>query len=309
MHVRYPKIVLILILLIFSQNLFGQELHATVTVISDRVRTVDARVFQSLQTAISEFINTRHWGEDEFKSSERIECNFVLNLASQVSPNVFSGSLTVQSVRPVYNTGYHTTMLNYLDNNVAFKYVQFQPLDFSDTRVSGDDPEVSNLTAILAYYAYLIIGLDYDSFSPKGGDVYFRKARNIVNNAPEDSKDINGWQPFESNQNRYWLVDNLQNARLARIHDVYYQYCRMGLDRMYTEVDAGRESVINCLNILTALNADNPNSMVIELFFTAKSTELAQIFSQGPPQDRERAVQLLTALDPSNAGKYQQDNK
>ena len=309
MSVRRPNLLWILLLVLSSGKGYGQELHATVTVISDRIRNVDPQVFKTLQTSITEFLNTRHWTSDEFKPNERIECNFVFNLASQISPNVFSGSLTVQSVRPVYNSGYQTSMINYLDNNIAFKYVQFQPLDFSDTRVSGDDPEVANLTAILAYYAYIMVGLDYDSFSPRGGDPYFSKARNIVNNAPENSKDINGWQAFESTQNRYWLVDNLQNARLERMHDVYYQYCRMGLDRMYADMSAGRTSILNCLNILTSLNADNPNSMILQLFFTAKSSELTQIFAQGPVQDRERAVQLLSALDPSDAAKYQQDTR
>jgi len=306
---NYRKILCVLLLILAIKKGYSQELQATVTVISDRIRTTDPRVFQTLQGAMAEFLNTRKWTDDHFAPGEKIVCNFVLNLKSEVNSDIYSGSLTVQSIRPVYNSGYTTNMLNYMDNNVAFKYVQFQPLDFSNSRVSGDDPDVSNLSAILAYYAYIIIGLDYDSFSPRGGQPYFLKAQNIVNNAPEDSKNINGWKPFESNLNRYWLVDNLLNSRLGRFNDVLYQYNRVGLDKMYSDMEAGRASIINCLNILSEINAENPNTMIIQLFFTAKSDELAGIFSQGPLQDRERAVQLLTQLDPTNTSKYQQDLK
>jgi len=240
---NYRKILCVLLLILAIKKGYSQELQATVTVISDRIRTTDPRVFQTLQGAMAEFLNTRKWTDDHFAPGEKIVCNFVLNLKSEVNSDIYSGSLTVQSIRPVYNSGYTTNMLNYMDNNVAFKYVQFQPLDFSNSRVSGDDPDVSNLSAILAYYAYIIIGLDYDSFSPRGGQPYFLKAQNIVNNAPEDSKNINGWKPFESNLNRYWLVDNLLNSRLGRFNDVLYQYNRVGLDKMYSDMEAGRASI------------------------------------------------------------------
>lgn len=309
MNVKLPKALWVFLLLAGIQRGSSQELHATVTVISSRVRTTDPKVFQTLQSAIAEFLNTRKWTDDDFGQTERIECNFVLNVSGEPSTSQYSASLTVQSVRPVYNSGYSSNMLNYMDNDISFKYIQYQALDFSDSRVSGDDPDVSNLTAILAYYAYLIIGLDYDSYSPRGGETYFKKAQNIVNNAPEDSKNINGWKPFESNLNRYWLVDNLLNSRLSRFHDVLYQYNRMGLDKMYSDMNAGRASIIDCLNILSAINSDNPTTMILQVFFTTKSDELTNIFSQGPIQDRERAVQLLTQLDPSNASKYQEDIK
>ncbi|MHB1922185.1 MAG: type IX secretion system protein PorD, partial [Chitinophagaceae bacterium] len=180
---------------------------------------------------------------------------------------------------------------------------------FNDTRITGNDPLVSNLTAILAYYAYIIIGLDYDSFSPRGGMTYFKKAQNIVNNAPEDSKNISGWKPFEGTRNRYWLADDLLNTRFSQFHEVMYQYYRLGLDQMYGNMNAGRGAIMDCLNILSVIHEENPNSMLLQLFFLARSTELIGIFSQAPFQDKQRAQQLLTQLDVPNASKYEDQLK
>jgi Domain of unknown function (DUF4835) len=287
----------------------AQELQATVTVISNRIKDVDQSTFQTLQTAIKQFLNTRKWTDDDFLPAERIKCNFILNIQQDVASNTFSAQLTVQSSRPVYNSDYETTMLNYQDQNVVFEYVQFQPLDFDPNRVAGNDPLQSNLTAILAYYVYIIIGLDYDSFSPRGGIPYFQDAQNIVNNAPEDSKYINGWQAFESNRNRYWLVDNLLNTRLSGFHEAMYQYHRMGLDKLYSDPNTARIAILNSLGILYTLNADNPNTMILQLFFLAKSDELIGIFSQAPAEDKQRAVQMLSELDVENATKYEQQLK
>ncbi|HEY0608230.1 MAG TPA: DUF4835 family protein, partial [Chitinophaga sp.] len=177
--------------------------------------------------------------------------------------------------------------------------------EFSDNRVVANDPLVSNLTATLAYYVYIILGLDYDSFSPRGGDDFFKKALNIVSNAP-DGKDIAGWKAFEGNRNRYWLQDNLLNAKFSRFHDVMYQYHRQGLDLMYDNINKGRASIMNCLNMLYAIHQDIPNSMLLQVFFTAKADELQKIFSKAPPQDKSRAAQMLAQMDITNANKYQQ---
>ncbi|WP_298731967.1 DUF4835 family protein [uncultured Chitinophaga sp.] len=283
----------------------AQEIRANVTVVAQQITGVDKKVFTTLQNAIKEFLNNRRWTGDSYTPAERIECNFMLNIQQEIGTNAYRAALTIQATRPVYNSGYVTSLLNTQDNNVAFRYVEFQPLEFSDNRVVANDPLVSNLTATLAYYVYIILGLDYDSFSPRGGDDFFKKALNIVSNAP-DGKDIAGWKAFEGNRNRYWLQDNLLNAKFSRFHDVMYQYHRQGLDVMYDNMNKGRSSIMNCLNMLYAIHQDIPNSMLLQVFFTAKADELQKIFSKAPPQDKSRAAQMLAQMDITNANKYQQ---
>nr|WP_295870046.1 DUF4835 family protein [uncultured Chitinophaga sp.] len=293
------------IFVFMADCLQAQEIRANVTVVANQVQGVDRKVFTTLQTALREFLNNRHWTDDAFTPAERIECNFLLNITGVTGENMYKASLTIQATRPVFNSSYVTSLLNTQDNNVAFRYVEFQQLEFSDTRVVGNDPMASNLTAIMAYYVNIILGLDYDSFSPRGGDAYFKKALNIVNNAP-DGKDISGWKAYEGNRNRYWLQDNLLNAKFLNFHDVMYQYHRNGLDVMYEDVNRGRASIMNCLNLLYAIHQDIPNSMLMQTFYSAKADELQKIFSKAMPQEKMRAAELLAQMDVPNAQKYQQ---
>ena len=307
MHNRFPSLLLLAGAFVLScfQTVQAQEIRANVSVVASQVQGVDKKIFTTLQNAIREFLNNRHWANDAFTPAERIECNFLLNVTSTSGPDVYKASLTIQATRPVFNSSYVTSLLNIQDNNVAFRYVEFQQLEYSDTRIAGNDPLASNLTAILAYYVNIILGLDYDSFAPRGGDVYFKKALNIVNNAP-DGKEISGWKAFEGNRNRYWLQDNLLNAKFLQFHDVMYQYHRQGLDVMYDDVKKGRAAILNCLNMLYSIHQDIPNSMLMQVFFSAKSEELQKLFSKAMPQEKSRAVELLSQMDVPNAQRYQQ---
>ncbi|WP_232516321.1 type IX secretion system protein PorD [Chitinophaga caeni] len=283
----------------------AQELRANVSVVANQISaSTDKKIFTTLQAALKEFLNNRKWSDDVFTTAEKIECNFMLNITQDLGSNQYKATLTVQATRPVYNSGYLTSLLNTQDGDVAFKYIEYQPLEFSDNRVVANDPMVSNLTAIFAYYAYLVLGLDYDSFSPRGGDVFFRKAQNIVNNAPE-GKDVSGWKAFEGNNNRYWLQDNLLNARFSRFHEVMYQYHRMGLDNMSEDLIKGRAAIMNCLNLMQALYNDNPNNILLQMFFRSKADELQKIYAKAPPQEKARAVEILSAIDVPNAQRYQ----
>jgi hypothetical protein len=191
---------------------------------------------------------------------------------------------------------------------VVFKYVEFQQLDFNENRISGSDAQVSNLTAVLAYYVNMILAFDYDSFSLHGGDLYFQKAQNIVNNAP-DGRAISGWKAFDGNRNRYWLVENMLNSRYAIMHDVYYNYYRLGMDKLYEDENQARAEVLNVLNLLNSFNTDNPNKMINQFFFQGKSTELIKLFSKAPQQDKLRASELLQKMDVTNANKYKDELK
>lgn len=303
------KIRLLLILAFVCKISIAQELKANITVISNQVaNNVNQNVFRTLQTALNNFLNTRKWTSDNFQVNEKIECNFLLNLQSTGDLNVYDASLTIQAARPVYNTSYLSPLINFKDDNFKFKYLEFQQLDFNDNRVTGSDALVSNLTAVIAYYAYMVLAFDYASFSPRGGDIYFQKAQNVVNNAP-DGRGIAGWKAFDGIRNRYWLVENMINSRYTLMHDVYYNYYRMGLDKLYEDENSARAEVLNVLNLLNNFNNDNPNKMIQQFFFQGKSTELINIFAKGPQQDRLRASEMLQRLDITNASKYKDEMK
>ncbi|MEO5647833.1 MAG: DUF4835 family protein, partial [Chitinophagaceae bacterium] len=242
------------------------------------------------------------------KPEERIECSFLLNLEPTDDVNVYRASLTVQAARPIFNSSYVSPIVNFKDDDVIFKYLEFQQLDFNENRVAGTDALASNITAIIAYYVYTILALDFDSFSPRGGDVYYQKAQNIINNAPE-GRNITGWKPFDGTRNRYWLIENLLNTRYTLIHDAYYGYYRNGMDKLYEDEASARDEIINILSLLNTFNSENPNTMILQFFFQGKSQELIRILAKAPPQDRLKALEFLQKLDISNATRYKEGLK
>lgn len=286
----------------------AQELQARISINSSAISSqVDKKIFQTLQTAIQNLLNNRKWTNDTYQQQEKISCNFLL-LVTEANNNVFKGSLTIQAARPVFNASYSTPLINFRDEAVAFRYVEFQPIEFNENRVSGSEGLSSNLSAIFAYYVYLILGLDYDSFSLRGGDPYFQKAQYIVNNAP-DGRDIVGWKAFDGQRNRYWLAENLVNNRYALVHDAIYNYYRLGMDFMYDNESEARAATLNAISQLTTLNNDMPNSMVIPFFFQGKAMEVVRIFKKAPPEERQKAREMLSRLDISNANTYKQELK
>jgi len=287
----------------------AQELNARVTVNSSRIgSTVNKNVFQTLQTSLNTFLNNRKWAREVFLVNEKIDCNFFLNLQATADVNVYSATLTIQAARPVFNSSYASPIINFQDEDVFFKYIEFQQLEFNENRVGGTDPLTSNLTAIFAYYVNMIIAFDYASFSPRGGDAYFLKAQNIVNNAPE-TRGISGWKAFDSRRNRYWLVENMMNTRYAILHDVYYGYYHLGMDKMYEDENSARAEVLAVLNRLNSFNADNQNTMMNQFFFQGKSNELIKIFSKATQQDKIRASDILQKIDITNATRYKEELK
>lgn len=290
------------------QSLTAQEIQARITVNSSRVGSqTDKKVFQTLQTALNTFVNSRKWTKETFQQNEKIVCSFLLNI-NQADNNVIQASLTIQAARPVYNSSYESPLINFIDENVSFRYVEYQNLEFNENRVSGTDPAASNLTAIFAYYINIILGLDFDSFALRGGDPYFQKAQNIVNNAP-DGRDLTGWRAFDGQRNRYWLMENLTNSRYALIHDAFYSYYRLGMDNMYDNESEARNSIMNTLNLLSNLSKDAPNLMILQFFFLGKSNEFIKIFKKAPADERSRALELLARLDVTNSNLYKQELK
>lgn len=306
---RFASYLVIWLVAYGSTTASAQELQARVSVNSSRIGpNVNRSTFQTLQNALNTFLNARKWTTDNFLPNERIECNFFLNLQPTNDANVYSGSLTIQAGRPIFSTSYLSPLINFQDEDILFKYIEFQQLEFNDNRVTGNDPQASNLTAILAYYAYMIIGLDYNTFSLKGGMPYFIKAQNVINNAP-DGRGITGWKAFDGIRNRYWLTENLMNSRYNIIHDVFYNYYRASMDQLYTDEAAARAEMLNVLNLLQAFNTDNPNTMINQFFFQGKATELIKLFSKAQPQDKQRASDILQKVDVTNAPRYRDELK
>lgn len=306
---RKGPYILFFLILFGSAGSQAQELNARVTVLFNQVSTtVDRKVFQTLQSGLTNFINKRRWTSDVFQASERIQCSFLINLTNVEETNVYRATLTVQAGRPVYNSTYLSPLINFQDNDFVFRYVEFQPLEFNDNRVVGTEPLAANLTAVIAYYVYMILALDYDSFSPRGGDPYFQRAMNIVNQAP-DGRGIAGWTAFDGQRNRYWLAENFMNSRYTLVHDAYYTYYRQAMDKMYEDENEARAQIINALNMLNTVHAESRNIMVIPFFFQGKSDEIIRIFQKANPDDKQRAVELLQRLDITNAGRYKQEIK
>lgn len=288
---------------------FSQELQARVTVLSRGINsTVDKKIFTTLQTQLNNLMNSRRWTNDQFQSNEKIVCSFILSVESILETNNYKATLTVQTARPIFNTSYQSALVNYLDADVAFKYVEFQPVEFNENRVQGTDASVANLPAIFAYYAYMILGLDYDSFSPKGGDEFYRKAQNIINNSPE-GKYISGWKVFDGVRNRYWLNENLINTRYNIVHDAIYKYYRSGLDKLYENEAEGRKNILQSLAQLQAFNRENPNTMILQFFFQGRAQELIGIFRKGSDEEKTKLIEFITELDIVNAPLYKQELK
>lgn len=298
-----------LLLLCISHLLQAQELQAKVTVLTQSLpNSVNKQRFNTLQSQLTNLLNNRKWTGDTYTAQEKIECNFLLNITEASGDDNFKASLTVQSARPIYNSAYKSPLVNFQDPDVTFKYVEYQPVEFNETRVAGNDPLSANLTAAIAYYVYIILGFDYNSFAPKGGTPYFIQAQNIVNNAPE-SRTISGWKAFDGQRNRYWLANNAVNTRYNVFNDIVYNYYRQGLDKMYDNAIIARENILNALTQLQTFNRENPNTMIMQFFMQSKYSELVGVFKKAPPDVRSRAANILQQIDPSNAEKYRADLK
>lgn len=303
------KIVLIVFTIVICFGAKAQELDARVSINTTRIgNNINKNAFKTLEGALTTFLNTRKWTKDDFQVQERIKCNFVLNLEATNEINVYTATLVIQAARPIYNSTYSSPLINYQDKDFTFKYIEFQIMEFNDNRIAGSDPLVSNLTATFAFYAYVILGFDYNSFSLKGGEQYFLKAQNIINNAP-DGRGISGWKIFDGNLNRYWLVENMLNARYAIMNDVYYNYYRLSLDKMYEDEASAIAEMMNVLTLLSAFNAENPNKMINQFFFQGKASEIVKILSRAQPPERARASEILQRLDITNAQRYKEGLK
>ncbi len=296
---KYLKHIPIFIFCLLMIPVRAQELNCQVQVLSQQVQGTDAkRIFDNMQKQVFEFMNNRKWTNDVFSMNERIECTILINVTEKVSTSEFKATIQVQSRRPIFKSSYGSPLFNYNDQNFQFTYVEFQPFDFNVNTYS------SNITSVLAYYAYVILALDYDSFSNLGGTEYWQKAQQIVTNAQNGSDAGTGWKSFESNKNRYWLTENILNPVFAPIRETYYNYHRKGLDIMVDKPDDGRALVLEAVNKLKELHKNRPSSYNMQLFFNAKGDEIINVFSQGSQQEKQTVTETLNLIDAANSNKY-----
>jgi len=291
------KHLLLFLLIALCNSLIAQELNCTVKVLSPAIQGTEKSVFETLETAVKEFMNNTRWSNDNFKQDERIECNITINVTKRLAVDEFEANIIVQSRRPVYKSSYNTNLINYQDNDFTFKYTPFQPFEFNENAFTN------NLTSTLAYYAYIFIGLDYDTYSPDGGTPFYQKAQTIVNNAQNASD--KGWKAFEGSKNRYWLAENLANSNYKGMRSCLYNYHRMGLDRMTQDVELSRKSIADGLDGLLKVHNMQMGSFLMQIFFLAKADEIVNIFSVATPDVKNKLVTLLNTIDPGNVTKYE----
>jgi hypothetical protein len=286
--------------------LHAQELAASIIIQSNKVdNLVDPKIFPQLQIQLRDFINQRKWSNEAFSSEEKIDCSFYLTIESVLGLGIYDAKLSIVSNRPIHNASYISSLLNMQDANFTFKYQLSQPIEFNENRIQGADPLESNLTATIAYYIYIILGLDYDSFAPKAGMPFFNKALNILYNAPEGSG-ISGWKSYDGQRNRFILIDNLTKSSNDKVHDIIYSYYREGLDQLTEKPELAKSTILNALINLQDMNEGAVSGMLIPILMQAKFSEIVGIFSKSDKATRKQLLTTLSSLDIANINKYKE---
>jgi hypothetical protein len=278
------RLLLLFMLLVISPVIFAQDLNARVQILAPQLSNSNKRVLDILEASIKNFLNGRRWTTDALQPQERIDCNFVITITDWDGSSNFKAEAQIQSNRPVFNSSYNSTLLNISDKDFGFTYSEGQALDFSDQNY------ISNLSSLLAFYAYIITGMDYDSFSKFGGNPYFLKAQTVLNNAQNAPNA--GWKAFENLRNRFWLVEN-------------YIYHRDGLDVMAENKSKGLKAILSIIPQIQKIDKLKQGSVLYQIFFTAKSDEMINILSSADPQDKIKAFNVLSVIDPANSLKYE----
>jgi hypothetical protein len=297
------RFISILIVLFFVQHSYSQELNCSFSINTSRIQGTNKQIFTTLEAALRDFMNNTVWTNNVFEASERIECNIMLDILESPSANDFKAKLSIQSRRPVFNSSYNSVILNYIDEDLAFHYEEFDPIQYSENNF------VSNLSSVFSFYAYIIIGLDYDSFSPKGGTPFYQKAEKIMTVA--QTSIYSGWRPNDGekaqrHKNRYWLVDNLLDADYQPLRDFSYKYHRLGLDVLESSSDMGRAAILDALSKVEEFYKNKPDPYVslIQVFTDSKADELVNIFSEAPLDQKQKVLKILLAIDPGGGSKY-----
>lgn len=282
-------------LLVFGLMIFGgvclaQELNCKVTVNADQIQTSDRSVFKDMERSLAAFLNSRKWTNEIYKTYEKINCSIFLNISQMPSIGTFKANAQITAARPIFNTNYETVLFNFADREFEFEYIESQPMEYNDNTY------INNLTSMLAFYAYAILAVDYDSFSEMGGTPYVQKMLQVVNNAQSSSHP--GWVALGTNRSRFVLMDNMNNAQMADLRKASYKYHRLAMDSFDKNPEQGRDQILEVLRTVKKVWTINPTAVLIISFFDAKSNELTNIFSGASLNDKKEAYDILTSLDP-----------
>jgi hypothetical protein len=292
------RIFFIAILIFVFSTLQAQEFMCNVQVNSSQVQTSDKSVFENLQTTVYEFMNSRRWSNYEFRMEEKIECSILLTINSWDNIESFTGTIQVQARRPVYGSSYSTPLFNYLDKDLSFKYIAGQPLDYIENTFT------SNLASVLAFYAYIILGFDFDSFDELAGTPFFDKAQGVVNAA--QSAPDKGWRSAENQKNRYWIIENILNSAYSDFRRGIFQYHLNGMDLFSSDAVKARAGISEGVALIQKAYRQKPGLFIISLFMLAKSDELISVFTPAPMVEKTKVVNILKSIDPANSAKYNQ---
>ena len=289
--------ILCLLPLLLSLVVRSQEFNCQVSVIAPQVATAQPRVFQSMEQAIKEFFQSRRFTNLNYSPSERIDINILLTISAQPANDRFEGTLQLIYARPVYGTDYNSPILDLVDDQVQFNYLEGVQVEFSPDRY------ITNLSSILGFYAYYVLGVDGDSYAPLGGSSFYTQAQQVVNNAQSSSDP--GWKAFESQRNRYWLIDNQQQAVFRPLRELLYSYHRSGMDAMTEDAAAARRVIADGIEKLKTVHQAKPASYNLQIFFNAKYQELVEIFKPADPAEKTKLFNTLQIIDPGHIGQYQ----
>jgi len=290
------KFLFSLFLVIYSISVTAQEFNCGVSVSHSKIQSSNQELFSNMQKDIYEFVNATRWTDNVYANDEKIECKLFFTLDDQLGADEFKGSLQIQLRRPVYNSSYQTTIFNFQDNDIRFRYAEYEPLKFTENSKN------TNLVSLIAFYSNILLGITYDTYSPNGGGVYFSKAEAIVAQCQNNIEQ--GWKSFESRKNRYWLIENMQDSALSNVRACWYQYHRHGLDIMEKDVTGGRSVIAESLELIRKSYRQRSNSMLIKLFFDAKSDEIMNIFAESFSEEKMRVYNIVAEVDPTNLSKY-----
>ena len=282
--------IFLFVVLTACSSSFAQELNCKVTINADQIQTSDRSVFKDMERSFAAFLNSRKWTNDIYKSYEKINCNIFINISQMPSIGSFKANAQITAARPIYDTNYETVIFNFADREFEFEYIESQPMEYNDNTY------INNLTSLLAFYAYTILAIDYDSFSELGGNPYVQKMLIVVNNSQSSSHP--GWIALGSNRSRFALMDNMNNAQMVDLRKNSYKYHRLALDNFDKNPDQGRDQILDVLRTVKKVWTINPTAVLVVTFFDAKANELTSIFTDANLNVKREAYDLLTSLDP-----------
>ena len=282
-----------------SNFVWGQEFNMRESISTQQLQTVDPKIFKTLEANIRDLVNNRKWSEDVYELNERITGQIQINVKKEVATNSFEAELIIQAARPIFGSNYETMIFNHIDKNANFLYEENRPINFSNNSYSD------NLTSLIGFYMYYILAMDADTFSPLGGDKYYRNAQDVINAIPAaEQSNYVGWKQADSDRNRFWLIENALGPKCLPIRKAMYDYHRIGMDNMYIDPENAKKVLLKSLDDIDKANRTYPNQMLTSVFVYTKGTELVDIFLGGTIQEKERVYQILTRCDPAGINRF-----